>query len=133
MAKALAPDDLWRAVEPLLPRPKPRTAAGGRPPVDHRSALRGIIFVLRTGIPWQALPREAFGVSGSSCWRRFKEWSKSGVWTRLHRVLLRVFDVAVGIDHCAVVDWQSVRALRGDRRRVRTRRTVRNAAANATS
>ncbi|MBX3354114.1 MAG: transposase [Phycisphaeraceae bacterium] len=133
MAKELVSEDLWRAAEPLLPRPRPRTSAGGRPPVDSRAALRGIIFVLRTGIPWQALPREAFGVSGSSCWRRFKEWWKSGVWTRLHQELLRVFKFAVGIDHRAVVDSQSVRALREDRARARTRRTVQNAAANAIS
>lgn len=133
MAKELVPEDLWRAVEPLLPRPKPRTAAGGRPPIDHRSALRGIIFVLRTGIPWQALPREAFGVSGSSCWRRFTEWAESGVWPRLHRELLRVLNVAIGIDHRTVVDSQSVRALKGARTRDRTRRTARSAAANATS
>lgn len=133
MSKELVPEDLWRAAEPILPPVKPRTEIGGRPPVCNRAALKGIIFVLRTGIPWQALPREAFGVSGSSCWRRFSEWSKSGVWTKLHGHLLNVLNATVGVDHRAVVDSQSVRALKGARTRVRIRRTARNAAANATS
>ena len=80
MAEDLLPDALWTEIEPLLPPPPPRTRKGGRPPVDNRAALRGIIFVNRTGIPWQALPTEAFGVSGSSCWRRFSEWTGAGIW-----------------------------------------------------
>src|SRR3954470_18213802 len=56
-------------------RGRARRAGGGRPPVDDRDALRGVLFVLKTGIPWQALPTETFEVSGSSCWRRFEEWT----------------------------------------------------------
>jgi transposase len=63
-------------IEPLLPPRPPPSPKGRRPPVDDRDALRGILFVLKTGIPWQALPAEAFGVSGSSCWRRFGEWNR---------------------------------------------------------
>ena len=88
MAKELLPDELWHEIEPLLPPHPPRTSKGGRPPVDDRDALRGILFVLKTGTPWQALPTEAFGVSGSSCWRRFDEWTDAGVWPELHRRLL---------------------------------------------
>ena len=51
MAKELLPDELWAVVEPLLPieRSKPK---GGRPRVSDRAALTGILFVLRSGIPW---------------------------------------------------------------------------------
>ena len=64
----LVPDDLWLAIEPLLPsqRPKPK---GGRPRVRDRSALAGILFVLRTGIQWQEVPAEP-GCCGKTCWRR---------------------------------------------------------------
>ena len=54
---SLVPDDLWEAIEPLLPDepPKPR---GGRPRISDRAALAGIVFVLRTGCPWRLLPSE---------------------------------------------------------------------------
>ena len=57
MAKPLISDELWAVIEPLLPseRPKPK---GGRPAVPSRAALNGILFVLRSGIPWEMLPRE---------------------------------------------------------------------------
>ncbi|UZO94786.1 Transposase (plasmid) [Roseomonas mucosa] len=57
MAKPLISDELWAVIEPLLPpeRPKPK---GGRPAVPSRAALSGILFVLRSGIPWEMLPRE---------------------------------------------------------------------------
>jgi len=66
-------------------QPKPK---GGRPRVDSRAALAGILFVPKTGIPWEMLPQEMGCGSGMTCWRRLKEWHESGVWDRLHRVLL---------------------------------------------
>jgi transposase len=56
--------------------------------VDNRATLRGILFVLKTGIPWEMLPKEMGCGSGMTCWRRLKEWHEAGVWKRLHRVLL---------------------------------------------
>jgi len=55
MAKPLVPDELWEIIEPLLPpeKPKPR---GGRPRIPDRACLTGIIFVLRSGMPWEMLP-----------------------------------------------------------------------------
>jgi transposase len=57
MTKALVTDELWSIVKPLLPaeQPKPK---GGRPRVSDRAALTGILFVLRSGIPWEMLPQE---------------------------------------------------------------------------
>ena len=129
----LLPDELWHEIEPLLPpRPAP-SSKGGRPPVDDRDALRGILFVTRTGIPWQALPTEAFGVSGSSCWRRLRDWTLLGVWPELHRRLLNRLGKAGGVNlDRVVVDSQSVRALKGARTPGPTRPTAANAGANAT-
>jgi transposase len=133
MAKELLPDELWQEIEPLLPPPPPPSPKGGRPPVDNRKALQGIVFVNRTGIPWQMLPTEVFGVSGSSCWRRFEEWTAAGVWPELHRRLLNRLGKAGGVDlERVVVDSQSVRALRGARTPAPTPPTGPRRAANAT-
>jgi transposase len=130
MAAELLPDELWEEIEALLPAPS--RAETGRPPVDNKKALRGIIFVLRFGVPWQAVPTDAFGVSGSSCWRRFSEWTRAGVWPEVHRRLLNRLGKLDGIDlQHVVVDSQSVRAVKGGLTPARTRRTAANRAANA--
>jgi transposase len=56
MAKELVTDELWEVIEPLLPQepPKPR---GGRPRVNDRAVLTGILFVLKSGIPWESCPK----------------------------------------------------------------------------
>jgi|SRR5215218_5483478 len=81
MAKELVTDELWEVVEPLLPE-KPPKPNGGRPRIDDRAALTGILFVLKSAIPWQMLPKEMGCGSGMSCWRRLKEWNEAGVWER---------------------------------------------------
>lgn len=133
MAVELLPEDLWLEVEPLLPPPPPASPKGGRPPVSNHAALKGIIFVLRFGIPWQQLPKDLFGVSGSSCWRRFAEWTEAGIWPELHRRLLDRLGKAGGIDHShVVVDSASVRALKGARTPVPIPWIEANAAASDT-
>lgn len=74
-------DDFWAAIEPLLP-PEPPKHKGGRPCCDVRAVLAGIIFVLRSGIPWEMLPGE-LGCSGMICWRRLRDWQEAGVWAAL--------------------------------------------------
>ncbi len=66
MARPLVPDELWAAIAPLLPpeAPKPR---GGRPRLSNRAALTGILFVLKSGLPWEMLPAEMGCGSGVSC------------------------------------------------------------------
>ena len=67
MAKLLVPDDLWAVVAPLLPPERPRPK-GGRPLIPDRAALTGILFVLRTGLPWEHLPAEMGGAAqGHAC------------------------------------------------------------------
>ncbi|HML54555.1 MAG: IS5 family transposase [Solidesulfovibrio sp.] len=80
-------ETLWTSIEPFLPKepPKPK---GGRPRRSDKQALRGILFILETGIPWEKLPQEMGCGSGMTCWRRLRQWQKAGVWDRLHVVLL---------------------------------------------
>jgi transposase len=113
MAKPLLQDELWQRIEPLLPPPKPRRFRfPGRKPVDNRKALTGILFVLKTGIPWEDLPQEMGCGSGMTCWRRLRDWQEAGVWDRLHDVLLAELRHADQIDWSrAVVDSSNVRAM----------------------
>ena len=133
MAAPLVSDALWAIIEPLIP-PEPPKPKGGRPRLDDRAALTGILFVLRTGIPWELLPVEMGCGSGMTCWRRLHEWHRAGVWERLHRVLLdRLgYGNAINWDRAAV-DSASVPAKRGARRPARTRRIAASRAPSATS
>ena len=71
MSQRLIDDALWSRIEPLLPKPpRRRWKTMGRPRVPDRAALTGILFVLRSGLPWQMLPKEMGCGSGSTCWRR---------------------------------------------------------------
>lgn len=56
--------------------------------MPDRAALTGILFVLRSGIPWEMLPQEMGCGSGMTCWRRLRDWQQVGVWSRLHSVFL---------------------------------------------
>src|SRR4029079_18448485 len=87
MAKPLLPDGLSAIIEPLLPKwtPSPK---GGHPRLDDRKALTGILFVLKTGIPWEDLPCEMGCGCGMICWRRLRDWQQDGTWDKIHRELL---------------------------------------------
>jgi transposase len=127
MAKELVSDKLWEIVEPLLPHEPPKPE-GGRPRIEDRSALTGILFVLKSGIPWEMLPQEMGCGSGVTCWRRLREWHEAGVWEKLHRVLLDRLGEAKQIDwERASLDSASVPAKRGGKeperiRQIRERR-----------
>jgi transposase len=132
MRQALVCDELWSHVEPLLPRhlPDPR---GGAPRTPDRPCLEGILYVLKTGCQWQMLPSCELWPSGSTCWRRFAEWTAAGIWPQLHRLLLNALGVAGQIDlSVAVVDSASTRAVKGGRTAVPTPRTGRKTAVNGT-
>jgi len=122
MPQALIDDDLWARIEPLLPRRRRRNRQyAGRAPIPDRAVLTGILFVLRTGLPWNMLPREMGCGSGTTCWRRLVRWQRAGVWKRLHTVLLNELRRRGQIDLArAVVDSSSLRALRGGKKLDRT-------------
>ena len=131
MARLLVPDELWELVEPLLPRrtPSPR---GGHPPVDDRVCLTGILFVLKTGIPWEDFPCE-MGCCGMTLWNRLDGWRRAGVWQRLHELLLARLRGAGQIDFSrVVVDSSSVRAVHGGKKRDRTPPTAASRAPSTT-
>lgn len=113
MSQPLVSDERWSVLAPLLPSegPKPQ---GGRPRVPDRAALTGIIFVLRSGIPWELLPQEMGCGSGVTCWRRLRAWPKAGVWSRLHQALLDRLGQVGRLDWArASQDSRSVRAKKG--------------------
>lgn len=95
------PDEVWDEVRCILPAEKPSNTKG-RPPVQYRKVLDGILYVLRTGCQWKMLARE-YG-SGSTCHRRFQQWVRLGVFQRLWIRLLQVYDDAKGIKW----NWQSL-------------------------
>jgi transposase len=110
MGKELVSDELWSVIEPLLPV-EPAKPKGGRPRVADRAALTGILFVLRTGIPWEYLPPELGCGSGMTCWRRLKSWHEAGVWASLHTALLEKLAQAEKLDWSrACLDSSSVAA-----------------------
>jgi putative transposase len=94
-------DELWERVHPLIP-PRPPKPKGGRPPEDDRQMFEAILFVLRTGIQWNALPR-AIGAS-TTVYDRFRLWMAGGFFHALWEAGLAEFDEVVGIDW----QWQSL-------------------------
>ncbi len=115
MAQPLVSDALWERIEPLLPPPKPRRFRyPGRKPIDQRKVLTGIIFVLKTGIPWEELPQEMDCGCGMTCWNYLRAWQRTGVWQRLHEVLLAELQESDRINWSrAAVDSAHARALGG--------------------
>jgi transposase len=128
MAQELVSDELWGLIEPLLPPPSPRLK-GGRPAKPNRAVLKGILFVLQSGIPWEMLPPEMGCGCGMTCWRRLQAWQQVGVWQKLHHVLLNRLGQADQIDWSrAAIDAASVAAPGGAKRPGRIRRIAANRA-----
>lgn len=128
MAKPLISDELWAVIEPLLPSQPPRPK-GGRPRIADRAALTGILFVLKTGTPWEMLPPEMGCGSGMTCWRRLRDWQTAGVWDLLHQVLLDRLGQADRIDWSrASIDASTVAAPGGAKKPGRIQRIAANRA-----
>lgn len=120
MASAMVPDELWEVVEPLIPKIERRYRYPGRKRIPDRLTLTGILFVLKTGIPWEELPPEMGCGSGVTCWRRLRDWQQQGVWQVLHETLLARLNAAEQIDwQRAAIDSSHVRAFGGARRPAR--------------
>src|SRR3989304_4641428 len=102
-------DELWERVEALIPKRKrerrrkyKRRPGGGRKPMDKRKVFEAIVYVLRTGCQWKALP-DSFG-RASSGHKYFMEWKRQGVFVRLWRKGLAEYDDMEGI----AWGWQSI-------------------------
>jgi len=94
-------DELWERVKPLIPE-RVSHAKEGRPAADARKMFTAIVYILRTGIQWNALPRE-LGAS-TTVYDRFRLWESQGFFRQLWRSGLQEFDELVGIDW----EWQSM-------------------------
>jgi transposase len=130
MAKELVSDELWIICQPIIPRLK-KSRKGGRPPVGNREALTGILFVLKTGIAWEDLPKEMGCGSGMTCWRRLVAWQKAGVWDKLHHILLEELQKADQIDWSrAIVDSAALKAVMGGQKPARIPPIAASAAAS---
>ena len=88
-------DALWALLEPILRNTKIRKKPG-RPRRDDREIFNGLIWIARTGSQWAALPR-AFGPK-STVHERFTEWVTEDKLERAWAVLLREYDVEIGLD-----------------------------------
>ena len=110
MASKLLPDELWDEIADLFPK-HVQSPEGGRHPIDDRTVLTAILFVLKTGIAWEDLPLEAFDCSYKTCKRRLEEWSQLGLWQRIHERFLAKLRGADQLDWSRVlVDCSLVKA-----------------------
>ncbi|WP_138774391.1 IS5 family transposase [Desulfohalovibrio reitneri] len=103
-------DEFWAIVEPHIPvsqhdttRKYKRKPGGGRKPLPPRRVFEAIVYVLRTGIQWKALPKEVFG-SPSSIHAYFRKWEKQGFFLSLWQAGLAEYDEMMGI----AWEWQAV-------------------------
>ena len=125
------PDDLWQIIEPIV-RPSKQPGTTGRPPLDPRAVLDGILHVLRTGCQWNAVPG-CFG-SSTSIHRYFQGWSRQGRFNLIWQVLTEYYDKLVGICwRWLAADCALVKAVLGgtstgkspvDRGKLATKRTL---------
>ncbi len=109
-ASYVVSDDFWARVEPLVParaqmsgKTYLRKPGAGRPPKPARQVFEAIVYVLRTGCQWKALPKEQFG-SASAVHKRFLEWQKAGFFQALWATGLAEYDQMEGI----AWRWQSI-------------------------
>jgi len=91
MSRPILTDELWQRVVHVLPPTPPRRRVPGPHPLPDRAVLGGILFVLKTGVPWQELPAEVGAGSGMTCLRRLRQWQREGTWERIHRTLAAAF------------------------------------------
>lgn len=122
MTSRLLPDELLNEIESLFSVHEP-SPEGGRHPKQHRVVLTAILFVLKTGIAWKDLPTEAFACSYKTCLRRLEDWSRQGLWQRMHELFLAKLRKAEQLDWSrALVDCSQVKASLGGPKRGQTPR-----------
>jgi putative transposase len=98
-------DSMWDRIVPLLPKTKSRFRGrgrrrrniGGRPAAELRKLMSGILYILRTGCQWNALPQE-YGVSGKTTHRYFQRWVRAGVFKHMWQAGLNEYDEFKGIE-----------------------------------
>lgn len=125
------PDEVWERLKVWLPERRPHRK-GGRPWNDDRRVMSGIVYRLKTGCQWDAIPKE-FG-SGNTCYDRFREWQEAGVFHMLHVEMVLFYDQQVGVDlNWCSMDSATVKAPKGGTSRAPALLIARNPGQSATS
>jgi transposase len=106
-------DEQWQTLDPLIPRPRKRSDGRGRPWKSRRSVLNGVLWVLRTGAPWADLPDRY--PSFQTCHRRFQQWVRFGVMTRIMTALAHEIRGAIDVSE-AFIDASFAPAKKGGAR-----------------
>lgn len=92
-------DKLWERVKPHLPR-RADQPKGGRPWVDDRECLEGVLWILRSGARWRDIPPDL--PSPATCWRRLQEWAGEGCLDEIHAAVLKE------LDELGRLDWDQL-------------------------
>ncbi len=111
-------NEFWGIIHPLIPQPKrdseikfKRTIGGGRKPSNYKLIFEGILYVLKTGCQWNAVPKQ-FGAK-SSIHRYFQAWNKAGFFDELWKTGLFLYDEMQGIKwDCQIIDASHHKAIR---------------------
>ena len=112
-------DEQWERISPHLPK-HPPSPKGGRPRIDDRECLEGILWVLRSGARWRDIPIDL--PSGSTCWRRLNEWARHGVLQVIQAVLVEELSDLGQLDlEELLADATFIRAKKGAKMSVRPR------------
>jgi transposase len=88
-------NEQWQLIADLFPHAPP-SVEGGRPRVEPRACIEGILWILRSGARWKDMPKHF--PSATTCWRRLQEWSQAGIWEKAWGRLLRKLDRQGRID-----------------------------------
>ena len=90
-------DAQWERLQPLLPAQRHgKGTKGGRPSLDHRQIINGILWILRTGAPWEDLPAR-YG-KRSTVSTRYYRWQEQGIWNRIYDALKAQADAVGELD-----------------------------------
>jgi len=103
-------DAFWMLIKPHVPKRQrdpnkiyKRKAGGGRKPAPDRTIFAAIVYILRNGMIWNALPKEKFSVCSSTVHRVFREWCAAGFFVKIWQAGLAEYDELEGI----AWDWQA--------------------------
>lgn len=110
-------DEQWLKISAFIPN-NPKSPLGGRPRASDRKSFQGILWVLRTGAQWAALPnnRKLFA-SRTTCWRRLHEWTNQGIFLSIFRNFLAELNANSKIDwEESFIDGTFASAKKGVRR-----------------
>ena len=105
-------DEQWALIEPHIPPSKSGTRRGGRPPVDKRLIVNGLMYFARTGCQWRMLPRD-FG-PWPTVHHYYRLWRRNGVLQTIHDTLrqeVRIQDGRKPSPSAAIIDSQSVKTV----------------------